>query len=109
MKSMGDIMKAAQQMQARLSEAQAKVEAIEAEGQAGAGAVKVTMNGKGVLKRVAIERSVVDPEDIPLLEDLILAAVNDAKAKADQKSQDEMQKVTGGLGAALPPGFKLPF
>lgn len=107
MKSMGDIMKAAQAMQSRMAEAQAKLKLLEVEGQSGAGMVRVQMNGEGKITRVHIDPTVATPEDVGMLEDLILAAGNDAKTKLDAKVQAEMQSVTGGLG--LPPGMKLPF
>lgn len=107
MKSMGDIMKAAQAMQARMAETQSKLRQLEVEGRSGAGMVTIAMNGEGKVIRVRIDPSVVSPDDVGMLEDLIVAASGDAKAKLDQKVQEEMQSVTGGLG--LPPGMKLPF
>ena len=105
MKNLGDLMKQAQQLQARFQEAQERVSAIEAEGQSGGGMVKVTINGKGMAKTVKIDPSLADPKDVGMLEDLIVAAVNDARAKVDQRMSDEMAKVTGGM--PMPPGFKL--
>lgn len=107
MKSMGDIMKAAQAMQARMAESQTKLKQLEVEGQSGAGMVRVAMSGEGKIVRVRIDPSVVSADDVGMLEDLIVAAGNDAKTKLDVKVQEEMQSVTGGLG--LPPGLKLPF
>jgi hypothetical protein len=107
MKSMGDIMKAAQAMQARMAETQTKLKQLEVEGQSGAGMVKVAMSGEGKIVRVRIDPSVASPDDVGMLEDLIVAASGDAKTKLDAKVQEEMQSVTGGLG--LPPGLKLPF
>lgn len=104
MKNIGDLMKQAQALQQRFTEAQERLGQVEAEGQSGAGMVRVTVNGKGVTKRVQIDPSIVDPKDVGMLEDLILAAINDAKTKIDAKSKDEMSKLTGGL--PLPPGFK---
>jgi hypothetical protein len=104
---MGDIMKAAQAMQARMAESQAKLKQLEVEGQSGAGMVRVAMNGEGKIVRVRIDPSVAGPDDVGMLEDLIVAASGDAKTKLDAKVQEEMQSVTGGLG--LPPGMKLPF
>jgi DNA-binding YbaB/EbfC family protein len=69
--------------------------------------VQATLNGKGELKRIKIDPSLFKPEEAEVVEDLIVAAVNDAKAKADERMQSEMGKLTGGL--PLPPGFKLPF
>jgi DNA-binding YbaB/EbfC family protein len=105
MKNFSDLMKQAQQIQQKFSEAQDRLAQIEAEGQSGGGMVRVTINGKGVAKRVQIDPTLADPKEIGMLEDLLLAAMNDAKAKVDAKSQEEMQKLTGGL--PLPPGFKL--
>jgi hypothetical protein len=100
-------MKQAQQMQSKMQEMQSKFESIEVEGVAGAGLVAVTLNGKGDLRRVKIDPKLADPADIEMLEDLIVAAHRDAKTKIEAMTQDEMQKVTGGL--QLPPGMKLPF
>lgn len=105
MKNIGDLMKQAQQLQARFQEAQERVNAIEAEGQSGGGMVRVTINGKGIAKAVRIDPSLIDPKDAGMLEDLVLAAMNDARAKVDALMADEMSKVTGGI--PLPPGFKL--
>jgi DNA-binding YbaB/EbfC family protein len=105
MKNIGDLMKQAQQLQARFQEAQEKVNAIEAEGQSGGGMVRVTLNGKGMAKAVRIDPSLIDPKDAGMLEDLVLAAMNDARTKVDALMADEMSKVTGGI--PLPPGFKL--
>lgn len=105
MKNIGDLMKQAQQLQARFQEAQEKVNAIEAEGQSGGGMVRVTLNGKGITKSVRIDPSLIDPKDAGMLEDLVLAAMNDARTKVDALMADEMSKVTGGI--PLPPGFKL--
>jgi len=105
MKNFGDMMKQAQMLQQRFQEAQEKVNLVEAEGQSGGGMVKVTLNGKGVAKAVHIDPSLADPKDVGMLEDLILAAINDARTKVDARVSDEMSKVTGGL--PLPPGLKL--
>ncbi|MBI1211748.1 MAG: YbaB/EbfC family nucleoid-associated protein [Alphaproteobacteria bacterium] len=105
MKNFSDLMKQAQQLQQKFSEAQERLTQVEAEGQSGGGMVRVTINGKGVAKRVQIDPTLADPKEIGMLEDLLLAAINDAKAKVDAKSAEEMQKLTGGL--PLPPGFKL--
>jgi nucleoid-associated protein EbfC len=105
MKNIGDLMKQAQQLQSRFQEAQERVNLIEAEGQSGGGMVRVTINGKGMAKSVLIDPSLIDPKDAGMLEDLVVAAINDARTKVDARMQDEMAKVTGGL--PLPPGFKL--
>ena len=104
MKNLGDIMKQAQALQARFQEAQERVTAIEAEGQSGGGMVRVTINGKGMAKSVRIDPSLIDPKNAGMLEDLVLAAMNDARAKVDARMGEEMSKMTGGL--PLPPGMK---
>ncbi|MBF0304457.1 MAG: YbaB/EbfC family nucleoid-associated protein [Alphaproteobacteria bacterium] len=106
MKNLGNIMKQAQQMQAKMGEMQAKMAEIEVTGASGGGMLRVVVNGKGDLRKVTIDKSLVDPEDVEVLEDLIVAAFNDAKGKADAAMQDEMAKLTGGLNI---PGLKLPF
>lgn len=107
MKNLGNLMKQAQQMQAKMAEMQAAMAEMEVTGAAGAGMLQITLNGKFELKKVKIDPSLVDPNDVEVLEDLILAAFNDAKAKAEAAMSEEMAKLTGGLN--LPPGFKLPF
>ena len=107
MKNLGQMMKQAQQMQAKMVEMQEKLAEMTAEGAAGAGMVKVTLNGKGELKGIKIDKSMMDPEETEVLEDLIVAAFNDARQKSEAMVQEEMAKVTGGL--QLPPGMKLPF
>lgn len=104
MKNFGDMMKQAQVLQQRFQEAQEKVSLVEAEGQSGGGMVKVTLNGKGIAKVVRIDPSLADAKDIGMLEDLVLAAMNDARVKVDARVSEEMGKVTGGL--PLPPGLK---
>lgn len=104
MKNFGDIMKQAQQLQQRFQEAQERVSAVEAEGQSGGGMVRVTLNGKGLATAVAIDPSLIDPKDPGMLEDLLRAAINDARAKVDARVSEEMSKATGGL--PLPPGMK---
>lgn len=107
MKDFGQMMKQAQELQAKVAELQAKLEEIEISGSAGAGMVTVTLNGKGVLRRIKIDPSLVDAAEKEVLEDLIVAAVNDARGKAEAHAAGEMAKLTGGL--PLPPGMKLPF
>jgi DNA-binding YbaB/EbfC family protein len=107
MKNLAGLMKQASQMQSKMEEMQAKLETAELTGEAGAGLVKITLNGKGDLKRVKIDPKVIDPSDPETVEDLIQAAHRDAKAKIDAFQAQEMQKVTGGM--QLPPGMKLPF
>ncbi len=107
MKNLAGLMKQAQQMQSKMEDMQSKLESLEITGEAGAGMVKVTLNGKGNMRKVSIDPKMVDPADTEMLEDLIVAAHRDAKEKIDAASAEEMQKVTGGL--QLPPGMKLPF
>jgi DNA-binding YbaB/EbfC family protein len=107
MKNLAGMMKQAQQMQEKMQEMQARLEAMELTGEAGAGLVKVTLNGKSDLRKIRIDPKIIDPADAEMLEDLILAAHRDAKTKIEAVSAEEMQKVTGGL--QLPPGMKLPF
>ena len=107
MKNLAGMMKQAQQMQSKMQEMQAKLEATEITGEAGAGLVKVTMNGKSDMRKIKIDPKIVDPADTEMMEDLILAATRDARAKVEATMAEEMQKVTGGI--ELPPGMKLPF
>ena len=107
MKNIGQMMKQAQAMQAKMQEMQAALERTEVTGVAGGGMVEVTVTGKGEMRRIKIDPKLVDPADIGMLEDLIVAAANDARAKVEQHMQSEMSKLTGGL--QLPPGLKLPF
>jgi nucleoid-associated protein EbfC len=105
--NLGKMLKQAQEMQSRMGEMQARLGAIEVNGQAGGGMVKATITAKGEVRQVKIDKALVDPAEIEVLEDLVVAALNDARAKAEQVTQEEMQKLTGGLN--LPPGIKLPF
>lgn len=107
MKDLGELMKQAGAMQARLQAAQEKIAALEVEGQSGGGMVKVVMNGKGYAKSVAIERALLNPDEGEVLEDLVAAAINDAKSKFETRAAEEMKSLTAGL--PLPPGMKLPF
>ncbi len=107
MKNFGALMKQAQQMQSRMAEMQAQLEAAELTGQSGGGLVSLTLNGKGDLKRIKIDKALLDPNEVEVLEDLILAAFNDARAKVTAHAESEMSKLTGGL--TLPGGMKLPF
>ena len=110
MKSMEDLLKAAQEaaqnVQAQMGEAQAKLDTIEVEGQSGGGLVKIRATAKGRILGVAIDDSLLQPSEKGILEDLVAAAFNDARAKADQVSGEEMARMQQGMG--LPPGFKLP-
>ena len=105
MKNLADIMKQAGQMQARMADMQARLEATTIEGQSGGGMVKVTMTGKSVVKSLDIDPSLLKAEEKEILEDLIIAALADAKTKAENIMAAEMKTVTGGL--PLPPGFSL--
>ena len=107
MKNLGQMMKQAQQMQAKMAELQEQLAAAEMTGVSGGGMVQVTMNGKGELRGVKIDPALVDPKDIEVLEDLIVAAAQDAKSKVEAYVAEQMQKLTGGL--SLPPGMSLPF
>ncbi|MDF2764433.1 MAG: uncharacterized protein K0S81_1427 [Rhodospirillales bacterium] len=107
MKNLGQMLKQAQAMQARMAELQAQLEQVEMSGAAGGGMVSVTVNGKGEARQVKIDPSLADPEEIEVLEDLIVAAFNDAKSKVEAHVSQEMSKLTGGLN--LPGGMKLPF
>jgi hypothetical protein len=100
-------MKQAQQMQARMQEVQAELEIVEMTGVSGGGLVAVTLNGKGDLRKLKIDPSAMVPDEAEVLEDLIVAAFNDARAKVNAHAEAEMGKLTGGLN--LPGGFKLPF
>lgn len=107
MKNLGNMLKEAQKLQSRMAEMQAKLDTIEVAGAAGGGMVIVTLNGKGEMRKVKIDPSLVDPAEIEILEDLMVAAFNDAKVKVEAHVQDEMSKLTGGMN--LPAGLKLPF
>ena len=107
MKNIGQMMKQAQQMQAKMQEAQQKLDDMTVQGNAGGAMVQVTMTCKGEVKKLKLDPSLVDVNEIEMLEDLITAALNDARSKAQEKTEEEMGKVTAGMG--LPGGMKLPF
>ena len=107
MKNIAGLMKQASQVQAKMAEMQAKLEATEMEGSAGAGMVTVTLSGKFELRRIKMDPKLADPAETEMLEDLIVAAHADAKRKIDAMMAEEMEKATGGMG--LPGGMKLPF
>jgi DNA-binding YbaB/EbfC family protein len=107
MKNLGNMLKEAQKLQSRMAEIQAKLSDVELDGTAGGGMVTVTLNGKGEMRRVKIDPALVDPNEVEILEDLLVAAFNDAKSKVETHVQEEMGKLTGGLN--LPGGLKLPF
>ncbi len=107
MVNFGNMMKQAQELQKKMAEAQNKLNDIEVEGLSGGGLVKVTSTAKGTLKRIFIDESLMKNDEKEILEDLIIAAINDAKQKGEIAAQEEMKSLTGGL--PLPPGMKLPF
>lgn len=106
MKDIMNMMKAAQEMQGRMQEMQAKIADMVVEGRAGGGLVTVTLNGKGEMRGIKIDPSLIT-DDISVVEDLIIAAHNDAKGKAEHEMNAKMQELTAGL--PLPPGMKFPF
>ena len=101
------LMEMAQNAQSELQRATQNLESIEVEGVSGGGLVKIRATAKGTILNVDIDESLLQPSEKAMLEDLIAAGLNDARAKADQAANAEMQKVTSGL--PLPPGMKLPF
>ena len=103
---LGGLMKQAQQMQENMKKVQEQLAAMEVEGQAGAGLVKVVMTGRHDVKRVTVDPSLLK-DDKEMLEDLIAAAVNDAVRRVEATVQEKMSAVTAGM--PLPPGFKMPF
>ena len=107
MKNLGQMMKQAQQMQAKMAEMQEGLDSLDISGGSGGGLVSVTLNGKGEMRALKIDPSLVNADDVEMLEDLVAAAFNDAKAKVEARVQEEMAKLTGGLN--LPPGMNLPF
>ncbi len=107
MKNLGQMMQQAQEMQAKMAEMQERLAEVEVTGASGGGMIQVTLNGKGEMRKVAIDPALMDPNEVAVLEDLIVAATNDAKAKVEAQVAQRMSELTGGLN--LPPGFKLPF
>lgn len=107
MKNLGNMLKQAQQMQAKMQEMQAELELREVQGTAGGGMVTVTLNGKSEMKSIKIDPALMKEDEREVLEDLIKAAHADAKGRADREMAEQMQKMTAGL--PLPPGMKLPF
>ena len=99
--NMNNLMKQAQRMQRQMEEAQQKLETMEATATAGGGAVEVTVSGKKEILKVKLAEEVVDPDDIEMFEDLIVAATNEALRKIDEASEASMSKLTGGLGGLL--------
>ena len=107
MKSLDEILSMAKNVQDELEKAQANLDTIEVEGVSGGGLVKVKASAKGRIISVDIDESLLAPSEKQILEDLVAAAFNDARSKADAASSTEISKMTSGL--PLPPGFKLPF
>jgi DNA-binding YbaB/EbfC family protein len=107
MTNLGRLMQQAQEMQAKMAEFQEQLVDTEIEGGAGGGMVTIRFNGKGEAKAVSIDPALAEADDIEVLEDLVVAAINDARAKIETLTAEQMSKMTGGLG--LPPGMKLPF
>jgi nucleoid-associated protein EbfC len=101
------MMKQAKVLQEKMQGLQAEIAALEATGTAGAGLVTVTVDGKGGLKRIKIDPSLAKPDEIEILEDLVIAAANDARGKAEAMAAEKMKALTAGL--PLPPGLSLPF
>ncbi len=107
MKNLGQMMKQAQEMQSKMTEMQDKLSELEVTGSSGGGLVEITMSGKHQVKSMKIDESLVDKDNIEVLEDLAVAAINDARTKVDNAVNEKMSELTGGL--QLPPGLKLPF
>ena len=107
MNNFNNMIKQAQDLQKKMAEAQEKVETLEAEGISGGGIVKITINGKNNVTSVNIDETAIDKNEKEILEDLIVAAFNDARDKIQRKIADEMSSLTGGI--KLPPGMKMPF
>ena len=107
MPNLEEIMKMAQDVQLQMQAAQENLDKIEVEGVSGGGLVKIRATAKGRIVGVSIDDSLLQPSEKSMLEDLITAALNDAKARADAAAAPEMEKMTSGI--PLPPGFKLPF
>jgi len=105
--NIGQMMKQVSDMQGKMADMQGRLAEVEVTGQSGGGMVTITMNGKTEAKKVKIDPKIIDPNDAEMLEDLIVAAFNDAKQKAEAQVATETEKIMGGL--KLPPGIKLPF
>lgn len=107
MKNLSQMMKQAQEMQAKMQEMQDRLEEAEITGTSGGGLIAVTLTGKGNLRKISIDPSLVDSNEVEMLEDLIAAAFNDAKTKVESHVAEKMSEIAGGL--QLPPGMNLPF
>ena len=106
MTNLGQMLKQAQELQAKMTEMQEKLADVEVIGASGGGMVQVTLNGKAEARRVKIDPALMDPADTEVLEDLLVAALNDAKAKVEAELREKMSELTGGI--TLPPGLQLP-
>ncbi|XKM14616.1 YbaB/EbfC family nucleoid-associated protein [Orbaceae bacterium ac157xtp] len=104
---LGNLMKQAQQMQARMQKIQEEIAQLEVTGESGAGLVKVTVNGSHSCRRVVVDPSLLVEDDKEMLEDLIAAAYNDATRRLEEAQKEKMAPIAGGM--QLPPGFKMPF
>ena len=107
MKSLANMMQQAQDLQSKISELQEKMANVEVVGKSAGGMCEVTLSGKGEAQKIKIDPSLVDGDNIQTMEDLIVAAFNDAKSKADAEMKRQMSDLTGGI--SLPPGMQLPF
>ena len=107
MTNIGNMMKQAQELQKKINEVQEKLHSMEVEGVSGGGLVKIIATGKGEIKKINIDESLLKSEEKEMTEDLIIAAINDVKKKSEEVAAEEMKNITGGM--SLPPGFKLPF
>ncbi|MFT5181698.1 MAG: DNA-binding YbaB/EbfC family protein [Alphaproteobacteria bacterium] len=107
MKNIGQMLKQAQQMQSKMAEMQEQLANLTVEGISGAGLVIVALNGKGEMKGIKVDPSLMKPDEVEILEDLIVAAHADAKSKSEAKAAEAMKELTGGI--ELPPGMSLPF
>ena len=107
MNNFKDMMEKAASMQKKMQEMQDSLSNLEVEGTSGGGMVKIIMNCKNEVKKINIDPSIIKQDEKTMMEDLIVAALNDAKSKAEEKTQDKMKELSGGLG--LPPGMKMPF
>lgn len=106
--NMGNLLKQAQKVQAEIQKIQERLGDMQVEGTAGGGMVSAIANGKNEIIRVKIEPEVIDPDDVEMLEDLIVAAVNQALTKSQELASSEMSKAAGGMLGNLPPGFSMP-
>jgi hypothetical protein len=107
MTNLAQMFKQAQEMQSKMKDMQEALADVEVTGSSGGGMCEVTLNGHGEAQRVHMDPALVTPDDVAVMEDLIVAAINDAKAKVQERMREKMSELTGGL--TLPPGFQLPF